>query len=108
MTLSLIFGLAWNGIWAGPPLRDFFRWVGLAWPLVWLLPVVLVWLLARFEPYWLPRPRIRHAIAVFCVAGALSAGYWRAKADEWTTDKTPAIRAGPTNAFKRLGTKPGL
>ena len=114
VTIALIFSLALQGVSVGGHLRDMFRWLGLIWPLVWILPFILVWLLMRYEPKWLPREKFRRRLAVFLVFGSLVLSATTAKltstaepkkAREPSSSSASAPAQQKDDAFSRLRSK---
>lgn len=111
VTLSLVFALAMQGIWAGVYMREFFRSIGLFWFQVWILPFVVVWIFAKFEPRLLPSEKLRRWLSILLIIGSLTFGGVLLRLN--TKDGKSEDRAAPskTNAkpdrFKGLGTKAG-
>ena len=106
VTLSLIFALAMQGIWAGVYMREFFRSMGFYWFQVWILPFVVVWIFAKFEPRLLPSEKLRHWLSISLIIGSLTFGgvliRFNTKPEPGEPHAKPATR---TESFKKLGTK---
>ena len=108
VTISLVFALAMQGIWAGVYLRDFFRSVGYFWLQVWILPFVVVWFFAKYEQKLLPHEKVRKWISLSLIIGSLIFGGALARLSEDPMKKearVAAVKQSKTNAFERLGTK---
>ena len=111
VTLSLVFALAMQGIWAGVHLREFFRSAGLFWIQVWILPFVIVWLFAKFEPKLIPSEKLRKFLSILLIIGSLAFGgllvRFESRAAREATMTVKRSSPVKTNSFERLGTKPG-
>jgi hypothetical protein len=112
VTISLVFALAMQGIWAGVHLREFFRSAGMFWFQVWILPFIVVWLFARYEPKLLPSEKLRRYLSYALIIVSLIFGGTLARYQskgERGADGTSYQRTGTgADSFKRLGTKPGI
>jgi len=73
---SVTFALVFAGIWLGAPvhrwLRGVFGQLPLDGLLVFLLPFILIALLARYEDRWLPNQKLRQVLAWSIVVTAIA------------------------------------
>lgn len=109
VTLALVFALAMQGIWAGAHLRELFRSAGMYWFQVWILPIVIVWLFAKFEPRFLPNQNVRRWLSIGLIVGSLAFGGVLVRYEVKTrrnVEETVKTKA-PSDVFRRLGTKAG-
>jgi hypothetical protein len=107
VTISLVFALAMQGIWAGVHLRELFRSAGMYWFQVWVLPIVIVWLLAKFEPRLLPSPKLRHWLSIGLLVGSLAFAGVLVRYDKKSRKESVPVSESKQNSFKKLGTKVG-
>lgn len=105
VTISLVFALAMQGIWAGVHLREFFRSAGMYWFQVWILPFIIVWLFAKYEPKLLPSDRLRKYVSYGLIIASLVFGGTLAR---YQSKGAPVVPEAKPDTFKKLGTKPSL
>ena len=110
VTMSLVFALAMQGIWVGAHLREFFRSLGMFWLQVWILPFIVVWVLAKHEPKILPSAGVRRWLSIGLIAGSLLFGGALLHLDTKPGKieaRAKMVKPTATNSFQRLGTKAG-
>lgn len=77
---SITFAVVFAGIALGAPvhrwLRDAFGNLPLDGLLIWLLPFVVIALLARYEDRWLPNAKLRSNLAWLVVITAIALRWW--------------------------------
>jgi hypothetical protein len=78
-----------------------------------VLPFILVWLLARHEPEWLPHQKLRTGLALGLVFGSILCSAALSRVEKSAQKESAAAQTHSTNdarraerdTFRRLGTK---
>ncbi len=71
LTFAMVFFLAVAGFPATRLLRRWLASADFSWWWAWLIPILLIGLLAKLEPRLIPSERLRHRLALGLLVGAL-------------------------------------